>query len=196
LSTIALATLKSLNTVAAPTLLIFFNTVSLSYQNQTIFIMKNFLFLITFLFISVIRLNAQDNAVRQKHYNLDKNELALDGYDAISYFTAKKPVEGNTKWSYKYKGVNYRFSSKANKNEFAKNPAKYEPAYGGWCTYAMAKDGEKVSVDPLTYKISDGKLLLFYKTAFKNTLSIWNKDKKPEVERLKKGDQYWKEIIE
>ena len=157
--------------------------------------MKNILLLIAFFFVAVTAASAQENNVRQKHYNLDKNELALEGYDPVSYFTTKKPTKGNQKWSYTYKGVNYQFSNEINKNEFAKNPEKYEPAYGGWCALAIAKNGEKVAIDPLAYKIKDGKLLLFYKTTFYNALTNWNKDKTPETDRLKKGDQYWEGVI-
>jgi YHS domain-containing protein len=155
--------------------------------------MKQLFFMIALLF--AIGLNAQENGLRQNHYNLDKTELALQGYDPVSYFTAKKPLKGDEKWTYIYKGVHYRFSSEANKAEFAKNPANYEPAYGGWCAYAMAENGEKVKVDPLSYKISHGRLLLFYKAPFANTLAFWNKDKTPEADRLKKADNYWKNIL-
>lgn len=63
-----------------------------------------------------------------------------------------------------------------NKDLFAAAPVKYEPQYGGWCAYAMGAKGEKVSVDPETFKITDGKLFLFYNRFFTNTLKDWNKD--------------------
>lgn len=70
----------------------------------------------------------------------------------------------------------YYFISKANKDEFLKNAAKYEPQYGGWCAYAMGANGEKVEIDPETFKIVDGKLYLFYHSFTNNTLNTWNKD--------------------
>lgn len=138
---------------------------------------------------------AQSEKTAYQHYNVGKDHLALEGYDAVSYFTENKPQKGKEQWNYSYNGVIYRFENEANRTAFQQNPEKYQPAYGGWCTYAMAKNGEKVSVNPLVYKISDGKLLLFYKKAFINTLAIWNKSEMPETERLKKGDQYWAAII-
>jgi hypothetical protein len=60
-----------------------------------------------------------------------------------------------------------------------------EPAYGGWCAYAMGSTGEKVSVDPKTFKIVNGRLNLFYNRFFNNTLDDWNKD---EVNLKKKAD--------
>ena len=70
----------------------------------------------------------------------------------------------------------YRFSSVANKEEFKKNPSKYEPQYGGWCAFAMGDYGEKVEIDPETFKIVNGKLYLFYNKGFNNTLKSWNKN--------------------
>ncbi|MFN7116590.1 MAG: YHS domain-containing (seleno)protein [Saprospiraceae bacterium] len=139
-------------------------------------------------------LHAQNEAT--KHYNIDQHKVALEGYDPVSYFTEQKPQKGNKTFDYTYKGVTYYFKNDNNKQAFIKNPTKYEPAYGGWCALAIAKNGEKVAVDPLSYKISDGRLLLFYKTAFYSALNNWNKDKTPESELLNKGDQYWKNIIQ
>jgi hypothetical protein len=61
---------------------------------------------------------------------------------------------------------------------FRGEPLKYEPQYGGWCAYAMGATGEKVAVDPETYKVVDGKLFLFYNRFLTNTLTSWNKDEK------------------
>ena len=79
-----------------------------------------------------------------------------------------------------------------NKEEFKKNPAAYEPQYGGWCAYAMGKDGDKVSIDPETFKIVNGKLYLFYNRAFNNTLKSWNKD---EPTLKTKADANWQKIF-
>lgn len=157
--------------------------------------MKKFFVIFSMLLLLSVNMIAQSSNIRQKHYNTDKETLALEGYDPVSYFISNKPLKGNKKWSYTYEGIRYWFSNEGNKSEFANNPSKYEPAYGGWCALAMAANGEKVSVDPLAYKISDGRLLLFYKTTFYNALNAWNKDKTLESERLSKGDQYWKSIL-
>lgn len=157
--------------------------------------MKNLLLLLSLLLVATISGYTQNESTRQKHYNLSENRIALEGYDPVTYFTEKKPQKGNNQYSFTYNGVKYQFKTEANKTEFVKNPAKYEPAYGGWCALAIAKNGEKVAVDPLSYKISDGRLLLFYKNTFYSALNNWNKDKTPEDDRLKKGDQYWQNII-
>ncbi len=133
---------------------------------------------------------AQSPALRQKQYNLEKG-LALSGYDPVSYFQ-KKPTKGSKTYVVYYEGVTYQFSSAANAEIFKKNPAAYEPQYGGWCAYAMgAAHGEKVEINPETYKIINGKLYLFYNKLFNNTLSDWNKD---EVNLKAKADKNWQRV--
>lgn len=134
---------------------------------------------------------AQSNAQRVKHYNLE-NGLAIQGYDPVSYFSINKAVKGEKKFSIKHNGVIYYFSSETNKEMFVKNPAKFEPQYGGWCAYAMGNKGDKVEIDPETFKIAGGKLYLFYNAYFNNTLKDWNKDEK----NLKaKADKNWQLIF-
>ncbi|HJS54893.1 MAG TPA: YHS domain-containing (seleno)protein [Chitinophagaceae bacterium] len=114
--------------------------------------------------------------VRKKHFNLKKSGLAIEGYDPVAYFKNNKAMEGNKEFAVNHQGVTYYFSSGENKDAFIKNPEFYEPQYGGWCAYAMGKEGDKVSVDPETFKIINGKLYLFYNKFFNNTLTSWNKD--------------------
>ncbi|MBX2840867.1 MAG: YHS domain protein [Flammeovirgaceae bacterium] len=131
-------------------------------------------------------------ATRIEHYNLEKG-LALEGYDPVSYFENEKPKKGSKSITGQYNGVIYHFTSETNKKLFVANPEKYEPEYGGWCAYAMGLNGEKVGIDPETYKIKDGKLYLFYNTFFTNTLPKWDDDE----ENLKpKADEYWESVIE
>ncbi|MFM9989104.1 YHS domain-containing (seleno)protein [Flavobacterium sp.] len=128
------------------------------------------------------------NAKRIESFNLEK-KTAIQGYDPVAYFKQKKAIKGKKELSFTYEGVIYNFSTKENKEIFAKMPAMYEPQYGGWCAYAMGSSGDKVEIDPETFKIIDNKLYLFYNAYFNNTLKIWNKDEK----NLKmKADLNWK----
>jgi hypothetical protein len=56
----------------------------------------------------------------------------------------------------------------------------------------MGSTGEKVEVDPETFKIVNGKLYLFYNRYLNNTLTKWNKD---ERNLQTKADQNWTRII-
>lgn len=153
--------------------------------------MKSILFLVT-IFTLGISAYAQDaTALRKKHFNLD-GDIGIKGYDPVAYFTEHKAIKGNKGLSVFYKGVIYNFSSVANKELFKAGPSKYEPEYGGWCAYAMGKNGEKVSVDPETFKITDGKLYLFYNKYFTNTLKDWNKN---EATLKKNADMNWPKLF-
>ena len=130
-------------------------------------------------------------AVRIKHLNLEKG-VAIQGYDAVAYFTKSKALKGDKQFVATVDGVAYYFLNAANKETFVKDPKKYEPQYGGWCAYAMGANGEKVEVDPETFKISNGKLYLFYHSWVNNTLIKWNKD---ETNLKPKADKNWSAIF-
>ena len=134
---------------------------------------------------------AQDqSALRKKQFNLD-DDIAIDGYDPVAYFKTNKAVKGKKDLAVNHQGVTYYFSSVDNKEDFKRNPSQYEPEYGGWCAYAMGSKGEKVSIDPETFKIINGKLYLFYNRYFNNTLKSWNKE---ETKLKPAADASWKKF--
>lgn len=85
------------------------------------------------------------------------NDVILSGYDAVAYFTQNKPVKGSEQYTAQHDGAVYRFSSAANRDEFRSNPAKYAPAYGGYCAYGTAL-GKKFHVDGKAFEIVEGRL--------------------------------------
>jgi YHS domain-containing protein len=147
------------------------------------------LVLIVFFLMSA-SLFSQNDAKRIAQYNLE-NKVAIQGYDPVAYFKQNKAVKGKNDLTASYLGVVYKFSSAANKDVFVKSPSAYEPQFGGWCAYAMGSNGEKVEINPETFKIVDGKLYLFYNAFFNNTLKSWNKDE----QNLKgKAENNWKKF--
>ncbi len=126
-------------------------------------------------------------ALHKKHFNLNDG-LAINGYDPVAYFTKGEAVKGKKEQAVYSQGSTYYFSTPENKETFKKSPAAYEPQYGGWCAYAMGNDGTKVSIDPETFKIVNGKLYLFYNKYFTNTLKSWNKD---ETNLKRNADANW-----
>jgi YHS domain-containing protein len=110
------------------------------------------------------------------HYNLDRKKVAIEGHDPVAYFEegGGKPRKGDAAIALDHRGVTYLFRSEKNRTLFQATPERYEPAYGGWCAYAMAK-GDKVEVDPDYYRIENGQLLLFYKSFFNNTRKSWGR---------------------
>lgn len=123
-------------------------------------------------------------------YNVGKDKLAVEGYDVVAYFE-DKAIPGTNEHTTTHQGIHYRFSNAGNLKTFNSNPHKYIPKYGGWCAYAMAETGEKVEINPKTFKVIDGRLYLFYNKFFNNTLEKWNKNEK---ELLPKADNNWLKI--
>ena len=99
---------------------------------------------------------AQSVSKKLSEYNLE-NKVAIQGYDPVSYFKQGKAIKGRKEVLASYDGVVYQFSSVTNKEIFLKSPTSFEPQYGGWCAYAMGSAGEKVEINPETFKIIDGK---------------------------------------
>ena len=91
--------------------------------------------------------------------NADVNDLAIKGYDPISYFTKLTPEVGNANYTATYKGGIYRFTSEENRDLFKGNPAKYAPQFGGYCAFGVSMD-KKFDTDPLAWKIVENKLYL------------------------------------
>jgi len=152
--------------------------------------MKKLITILTLFFLLNIA-QAQDEATRKKHYNTTDN-VAMSGYDPITYF-AGKPVPGKKSFAYTYKGITYYFINDKSKSIFKSNPEKYEPTYGGWCAYALAKKKPVLmEADPETYKIVDGKLYVFYNSFGINTIKKWNKD---EPKSKATADKNWNKII-
>lgn len=127
---------------------------------------------------------------RAKQFNLE-NGVGIQGYDPVAYFNQHKAVKGKKKLAVNADGVIYYCSTPENKELLLKNYKTYEPAYGGWCAYAMGNSGEKVNIDPATFKIRNNHLYLFYNAYFNNTLKSWNKD---EDQLSKKADANWKKL--
>ncbi len=91
--------------------------------------------------------------------NLSNSGLALRGVDPVSYFTAGEPLQGNPEIVLEHEGGTYHFTSEDSRDQFKANPAKYLPAYGGYCAYGLAQ-GVKVDGDPNQWNIVDDQLYL------------------------------------
>jgi len=142
-------------------------------------------FLVGF-FLGVVTSFAQ-----QIDYNTKKGFIA-EGYDVVAYFD-NEAIEGNNNFITILDGIKYKFHTQKNLNTFIKSPEKYIPQYGGYCAYAIAVNAKKVSINPQTFEIRDGKLYLFYNAWGTNTLELWKKKK--DVKGLqKKADQNWEAI--
>jgi hypothetical protein len=132
---------------------------------------------------------AAAEASRTSH-NLLGESVGLVGYDPVSYFPegGGKPAKGLISISTEHDGVTYRFATDAHKAAFLKNPAKYVPAFGGWCTWAVAELGKRVDIDPESYVVKDGRLLVFYRDPALDTRARFLEN--PDA-LLKKAEANW-----
>lgn len=117
-----------------------------------------------------------------------EQNVAIEGYDAVAYFTKSQATEGKASISHQYNGVKWHFSSEKNRDLFAKSPEKYAPQYGGYCAYAMS-NGFTVSTDPHAFTIVNDKLYLNYSLGVRET---WLEDKE---ERIVDADANWLEKL-
>lgn len=90
------------------------------------------------------------------------SHLMLMGHDAVAYFTDNDAVPGNPAIQAEHLGVTWRFASEANKAEFLREPTKYMPQFGGFCSnginYAVPWGA---GGGPNTWRIYRGKLYVF-----------------------------------
>lgn len=121
--------------------------------------------------------------------NLDKSGVAIQGYDPVAFFTDHKPVKGKSELTYLYHGAQYHFASKEHRDAFKAAPAKYEPAFGGYCAYGVSRN-KLVEIDVEAFQIVDGRLLLQYS---KDVRENFNKDTKGN---LSKAEGNWPGLVE
>lgn len=120
--------------------------------------------------------------------NLDKNGIAIQGYDPVAFFTQNRPVKGDPQFESKYNGARYLFASAEDKSTFDANPAKYEPQFGGFCAYG-ASEGHTAPVKIEAFQIVNGRLIMQYDLGVKKE---FNKDQQGN---LQKADRNWPAIV-
>jgi YHS domain-containing protein len=118
----------------------------------------------------------------------NRDGAAILGYDAVAYFTDHKAMKGNPKIQSEYEGAKYYFASTEHKALFDANPAKYAPAYGGYCGYAASID-RLSPISPEWFQIIDGRLVLQHN---KKATDLFNQDK---AGNIVKADKNWPGLV-
>lgn len=114
--------------------------------------------------------------------------IAVDGTDVVAYFKEQRPVAGKPELSHKWNGATWRFSSAENRDEFAAEPDRYAPQYGGYCAYAVS-EGYTASTVPEAWKIVDGKLYLNFSRRIQRR---WERN---EAERIRNANANWPSVL-
>jgi len=121
--------------------------------------------------------------------NLDRQGIAIQGYDPVAFFTQNRPVKGRPEFESKYNGARYLFASAEDKSTFDANPAKYEPQFGGFCAYA-ASQNHTAPVKIEAFQIVNGRLLMQYDLGVRKE---FNKDTQGN---LQKADKNWPGLVQ
>ena len=114
--------------------------------------------------------------------------LALGGFDAVSFHDATGPLAGQPAFTLIWKGALWRFATQANLRAFEANPRMYEPRFGGYCAYAMAK-GRLSGSSPLTWEIEGGQLFFFHSDRAE---ALWEGD---PAHMIQSADAAWPGVL-
>jgi hypothetical protein len=114
--------------------------------------------------------------------------VALEGYDAVSYFITAKALKGSNAHSLEWKGAKWLFSSAANRARFAATPENFAPQYGGHCSNQMSL-GNLSDIDPQVWRMVDGKLYLFGHEAGRVRWATKTR------QRIIEADSHWRDFL-
>jgi len=116
------------------------------------------------------------------------SKAAVDGFDAVAFFTDSKPVNGSPFISAEYEGATYFFATEDHKKLFTANPEKYAPQFCGYCAFGVGLD-KLFPVDISTWQVRDGKL---YLNLNPDILKKFNED---FAGNLAKADKNWPGLV-
>ena len=116
-----------------------------------------------------------------------KNNLAISGYDVVSYFANAAAEKGLPEYTTKWGGQTWHFVTAEHRDMFLKDPLRYIPQYGGHCAYGVAQ-GYLVRSEPKAWSIKNNKLYLNYSS---NVRTIWLA---AADDLLKQSKVHWKKL--
>lgn len=136
-------------------------------------------------FLAAVPLQAA--AGQQKMVNVGPDNVAIQGYDPVAYFTEGAPTKGSPEYAFTWNDAEWHFTSVEHRDMFAANPEHYAPQFGGFCSVAMTK-GVKVDADPHFWTIVDGKLYLKFS---KRGLEEFRQNPR---QYIRKAEDHWAEL--
>ncbi|BCH32531.1 hypothetical protein MesoLjLc_44610 [Mesorhizobium sp. L-8-10] len=110
------------------------------------------------LLASVVQTASADEVVNTGYFG----NVAIKGYDPVSYFTQNEAVQGSPEFTYRWLGADWHFVSAENRDIFKADPVKYAPQYGGYCADGVSFGTITTNIDPKAWRIIEGKLYLSY----------------------------------
>lgn len=113
--------------------------------------------------------------------------LGLHGVDPVAFIEIGNRVDGTAAYTAVHDGVAYYFANAANQERFERNPERYEPQNGGFCTFGVSV-GKKFDGDPQYAAVVDGKLYVFLNEG------IFQEFQKDRTGTIRKASANWKQI--
>ena len=109
--------------------------------------------------------------------------LGLHGVDPVAFIDIGNRIDGAATFTAVHDGVAYYFASRENMNTFKRNPEKYTPAYGGFCTFGVSV-AKKFDGDPKYADVNNGKLYVFLN---EEIFRMYQKDKAGTIAKAEKN---------
>ncbi len=108
--------------------------------------------------------------------------LGFHGFDPVAFIQIGNRQAGSAVHAAVHDGVAYYFANSANQKAFKRNPGKFLPQNGGYCTFGVSV-GKKFDGDPRFAAIEQGKLYVFLNEEIFNA---FNKDRAGTIAKAKK----------
>lgn len=142
--------------------------------------------LVSVLRASAVLIVSASTAVAQngaRPVNVDAQGVILHGYDAVSYHVDAKAEKGSAQFSAVHDGATYYFANAAHRDAFVASPARFAPAFGGYCAMGVAV-GKKLDVDPTAFQVRNGTL---YVNVNAKVREMWLKDVGSNADKAQKN---------
>jgi hypothetical protein len=137
-----------------------------------------------------VRRESSDGLLAQQKdaRNVDRNGLAVQGYDVVAYITDGAAVRGSANFEHRWENAIWRFASAQHRDEFARSPERFAPQFGGYCAWAVSR-GYTADVDPGAWRVIEGKLYLNYS---RRVQRMWEQD---IAGNIAKGRTNWPGVL-
>jgi YHS domain-containing protein len=116
------------------------------------------------------------------------SRVMLKGHDVVAYFMQNKHAMGSAQFTSVYEGITFQFASSEHKALFDKEPAKYQPQYGGYCANGIVY-GIPWGGDADSWRMIDGKLYIFGGAGSRDGFFL------DTPGNIKLADKYWAEEV-
>ncbi len=114
--------------------------------------------------------------------------VGLGGYSPVSYLESGRAEPGSPQHAAEHEGVTYFLASDRQRRAFEADPARFLPAYGGYCAFGCSI-GSRFVPDPTSFEVIEGRTHLFLKNAEVDARKLWNEADLAELKA--RADDFW-----